>query len=157
MLSASACMHAASFFLQLSGTKCKFDQHRPIDELKSTKCERNNATLRKLKSRVGEHSEALLQNALTDAKLGRMSPPMVVSDEMRAEFLLAPRHDVVIIRQHSWHVDMSFFIHRFGVAQGAKIRPVDDLTASGVNACAQVQFPPLDAICLCYVSCCTGD
>ena len=74
-----------------NGTEWAFPAHQSIVELFDSRIERNAAILRRLGGKEDANSEELLQKTLTEATLGRMSPPLPVSDEAKTNFLLAPR------------------------------------------------------------------
>ena len=66
--------------------------------------------------RTDDQEDALWQAVIDDVKQGRMDAPVPVSSLDLHNVLLTPR---------------------FSVVQGPKVRPVDDATASGLNACTR--------------------
>jgi hypothetical protein len=100
-----------------NGTACDPIQEMSLEHLKENRRRNNMCIVSRL--REDDHSQALFDKCQEDAALGRMTPPRELKDEDLDALHLAPR---------------------FGVEQGLKddgslkVRPIDDMSASGVNA-----------------------
>lgn len=96
-----------------NGVACSLPPPASVEFLCSKVRQRNRKLLKRLQN--DKFAQQLLLQTQADATLGRMTPPTLLTETHQSAPLSL----------------------RFGVEQGAKIRGVDDLTASGVNPCCR--------------------
>ena len=113
-----------------------------VDELSASMADANGLLLSR--RREDDNSAALLEKTKHDADLGRMSSPMPLRFVCFViVFSLRTRNFVFDVCRHV--PTNCLLAARFGVEQGLtdtntkKIRPVDDMSASGVNACCSLE------------------
>ena len=89
------------------------------------------------KLREDEHAANLHRACLQDAQKGRMTPPVLATAEHCMEFVLSPRFSVEQgVRLHAIEAcrcAVACFVTGLLEDGSPKIRPIDDLTSSGVN------------------------
>ena len=101
-----------------NGTKVNPEQSQNITNLRENRVCANNVLVASLKE--DEHSEALFRMASEDADLCRMTKPRPLKSADLCDFTLSPR----------------FCIEQGVKRDGSpKLRAIDDLSRSGVNAC----------------------
>ena len=102
------------------GEPFEYPEHSSTDDLMQHRCEKNQEILASL--REDKHSQQLHELTMNDAKLYRMSQPILAANSDLRHVVLTPRFSV----EQGLRPDGSL-----------KIRACDDCTRSGVNCCVQ--------------------
>jgi len=114
-----------------NGTLKEFRCSHTLEELRANAPESNRQLIASL--REDEHALSLYESCVKDAKLGRMTHPQPCGMDGPEGKILSPRHGVLLVAV----VQSLLFVDRFAVVQGEKIRPIDDMSRSGINGACQ--------------------